>query len=255
MPPIDTRLVQTAVMGGRSSDRPVILPEEPHNLDAFRLQYGTDDFWCGTLLGGCGEQLMTRRYESKVCHFAHHPDRTGTASPCHRQARGSDSADHLFIKHHVTLWLAEQGHAARAELRSLGSGPGDAVDFWLRATKQLFRFELRPEDYRSWRKAASSLSTREGHVEWVFGPTNAITKDMAARQGYALLVRCETSGNDRRVFIGTATLDTKVTWEALESCTITEAGIVTPALIELRAAGHIRPASLFHCGDRLSVCP
>jgi len=30
---IDFRLVQTAVMGGRDSDQPVILPEEPHNLD------------------------------------------------------------------------------------------------------------------------------------------------------------------------------------------------------------------------------
>ncbi|GAA2986335.1 MULTISPECIES: hypothetical protein [Streptomyces] len=46
------------------SDRPVILPEEPHNLDEFRRQYGTDVFWCGTLLGGCGQKLMAKRYEN-----------------------------------------------------------------------------------------------------------------------------------------------------------------------------------------------
>ncbi|MFF4757888.1 hypothetical protein [Streptomyces sp. NPDC001292] len=57
MPQIDTRLVQTAVIGGRDSDQPVILPEEPHNLDEFRRQFSTDRFWCGTLLGGCGEKL------------------------------------------------------------------------------------------------------------------------------------------------------------------------------------------------------
>lgn len=161
MPQIDTRLVQTAVIGGRDSDQPVILPEEPHNLDEFRRQFGTDRFWCGTLLGGCGEKLMTKRYETKVCHFSHYPDRQGNRAVCHRSENGVDSADHLFIKLHVTRWLADQGHAARAELRSLGHGPGDAVDYWLRATEQHLRFELRLEDYRSWRKAADSLGAKK----------------------------------------------------------------------------------------------
>ncbi|MET7843205.1 hypothetical protein ABZT45_32285 [Streptomyces sp. NPDC005356] len=241
---IDTRLVQTAVMGGRDSDRPVILPEEPHNLDEFRRQYGTDRFWCGTLLGGCGEKLMTKRYETKVCHFSHYPDRTGTVAPCHRTSNGVDSADHLFIKQHVKEWLIGQGHAAQADLRSLGTGPGDAVDFWLRATGQHLRFELRPEDYRRWRKAAESLGAREGHVEWVFGPEGAITRDMVARQGYALRVRCETSGNDRRVLIGTVTADSAVSWTPLDTCRLTTDGIVTPALDELRAAKKIRSGGM-----------
>jgi hypothetical protein len=240
VPQTDTRLVQTAVIGGRSSDRPVILPEEPHNLDEFRRQYGTDVFWCGTLLGGCGQKLMTKRYETKVCHFSHYPDRMGTAEPCHRAAKGVDSADHLFIKQHVKDWLAGQGQAAQAELRSLGTGPGDAVDFWLRATGQHLRFELRPEDYLQWRKAAESLGAREGHVEWVFGPDNAITRDMVARQGYALRARCETSGNDRQVLIGTLTADAPVIWAPLDTCRMTPDGMVTPTLNELRAAGKIR---------------
>lgn len=244
MPQIDTRLVQTAVIGGRDSDQPVILPEEPHNLDEFRRQFGTDRFWCGTLLGGCGEQLMTKRYETKVCHFSHYPDRHGNRAVCHRTANGVDSADHLFIKMHATQWLADQGHAARAELRSLGHDPGDAVDFWLRATGQHLRFELHPEDYRSWRRAADSLGAKEGHIEWVFGPDSVITRDMVARQGYALRVRCETDGNDRRVLIGTVTENRTVAWAPLEQCRMTSHGLVTPALEKLRAEGIVRAGGM-----------
>jgi hypothetical protein len=244
VPQIDTRLVQTAVIGGRDSDQPVILPEEPHNLDEFRRQFGTDRFWCGTLLGGCGEKLMTKRYETKVCHFSHYPDRHGDRAVCGRTANGVDSADHLFIKLHVTRWLADQGHAAKAELRSLGHGLGDAVDFWLRATDQHLRFELQPEDYRSWRKAADSLGAKEGHIEWVFGPDGAITRDMVARQGYALRVRCETEGNDRRVLIGTVTENRTVTWAPLEQCRMASSGLVTSALEKLRTEGIIREGGM-----------
>jgi hypothetical protein len=237
---IDFRLVQTAVMGGRDSDQPVILPEEPHNLDEFRRQFGKDDFWCGTLLGGCGERLMTKRYETKVCHFSHFPDREGSRAACHRTANGVDSADHLFVKAHVTQWLAGQGHAAQAELCSLGHGSGDAVDFVLRATNQRLRFELRPNDYRSWRGTADSLAAKEGHVEWVFGLESAITRDMTARYGYALRVRCETDGNSRRVLIGTVTENRPVAWSPLERCRMNGDGLITPDLDELRNRGLIR---------------
>lgn len=240
MPQTDTRLVQTAVIGGRDSEVPVILPEEPHNLDEFRREFGTDRFWCGTLLGGCGEKLMTKRYETKVCHFSHYPDRDGIRAVCHRSDNGEDSADHLFIRLHVKEWLAGQGHAAQSDLRSLGHGPGDAVDFWLRATGQHLRFVLRSQDYHSWRRAADSLGAREGHVDWVFRPEGAVTREMTARQGYALRVRCETAGADRRVLIGTATEDGQVSWEPLKQCRMTRDGLVTPALEGLRAGGHVR---------------
>ncbi|MFD7757244.1 hypothetical protein [Streptomyces sp. NPDC059757] len=244
VPQLDTRLVQTAVIGGRDSDQPIILPEEPHNLDEFRRQFGTDRFWCGTLLGGCGEKLMTKRYETKVCHFSHYPVHDGSRALCHRTANGADSADHLFIKLHVKEWLAQQGHAAQAELRSFGGGPGDAVDFWLRATEQHLRFELCPEDYRSWRRAADSLGAKEGHVEWVFGPDGPIPRDMVARQGYALRVRCETAVDDRRVLIGTVTEKQPVAWAPLDACQMTRDGIVTPVLEELRARGVVREGGM-----------
>ncbi|MGW2544384.1 hypothetical protein ACWC5I_26765 [Kitasatospora sp. NPDC001574] len=240
----DTRLVQTAVIGGRDSEVPVILPEEPHNLDEFRRQFGTNRFWCGTLLGGCGEKLMTKRYETKVCHFSHYPDRDGNRTECHRSATGEDSADHLFIRLHVKEWLAGQGHAAQCDLRSLGHGPGDAVDFWLRATGQHLRFVLRPQDYHSWRRAADSLGAREGHVDWVFRSEGAVTQEMTARQGYALRVRCETAGADRRVLVGTVAEGGQVSWEPLEQCRMTRDGLVTPALEALRAGGRVRQGGM-----------
>ncbi|WP_369266396.1 hypothetical protein [Streptomyces harbinensis] len=241
---MDTRLIHTAVIGGRDSDQPVILPEEPHNLDEFRRRFGTDRFWCGTLLGGCGAKLMTKRYETKVCHFSHYPGRTVGRAACSRTANGVDSADHLFIKLHVTRWLADQGHAAQARLRSFREGPGDAVEFWLRATNQHLRFQLRPENYWSWRKAANSLAAKEGHVEWVFGPDDAITRDMLAREGYALRVRCETKGNERIVLVGTMAEGRAIVWEALEQCRMTRSGLVTPALDELRRSGLIREGGM-----------
>ncbi|WP_416978775.1 hypothetical protein [Streptomyces sp. T028] len=235
---IDTRLIQTAVIGGRDSDQPVILPEQPHNLDEFIRQFGRDDFWCGTLLGGCGEPLRPKRYVTRVCHFAHEPD--PDRGECHRTSHSADGADHLFVKAHVTRWLAGQGYAAQGALRSFGHCHGDAVDFRLHRTNTHLRFELHPEDYRSWRKAADSLGAKEGRIEWVFGRDDALARDMVARRGYALLVRCETDGNDRRVFIGTATDGEKTSWAPLEHCRMTESGLVTPALEELRAEGVVR---------------
>ncbi|WP_330460418.1 hypothetical protein OIB37_28210 [Streptomyces sp. NBC_00820] len=235
---IDTRLIQTAVIGGPASDQPVILPEQPHNLDEFLRQFGRDDFWCGRLLGGCGRPLRPKRYVTKVCHFAHEAG-SGSAA-CRRTTYSANDADHLFIKAHVTRWLATQGHAAHGELRSFGHCHGDAVDFWLRRTKTHLRFELHPEDYRIWRKAADSLGAKEGRIEWVFAQDDALTHDMVARRGYALRVRCETYDNDRRVFIGTVTDGKKTVWAPLGQCRMTDSGLVTPALEQLRAEGVVR---------------
>lgn len=221
---IDTRLIQTAVIGGRDSEQPVILPEEAHNLDQFRLRYSAERFWCGTLLGGCGEPLTTKRYEDKVCHFSHYPDPQGLRD-CRRAAYGAESADHLFIKRHVKAWLAVQGHAAQADLRSHGQGPADAVDFWLRATERLLRFELRPQGVRSWIPAAESLAATSGHVEWVFGCDCPLVSEMVARQGHALRSRCETSGADRRVLIGVADGTGATVWAPLEECRMTKEGL------------------------------
>ncbi|MEU4506931.1 competence protein CoiA family protein [Streptomyces sp. NPDC024089] len=236
---VDTRLVQTAVIGTRDSDQPVILPEQPYNLDQFRSHFQDKRFWCGTLLGGCGEELMTKRYETKVCHFAHFPDRTSNAAACHRIANGADSADHLFIKRDVTLWLKSCGFRPQAELRNLGHGPGDAVDFWLPKTRQRLRFQLGHQDYRTWYRAEQEFGTASEQMNWIFGVDGPISANMMQRQGYALRVKCETDGSDRRVFIGTEHPGRPVAWSALDECRLTPDGLVTLVLEELLSDGSV----------------
>lgn len=236
---IDTRLVQTAVIGTTDSDQPVILPEQPYNLDQFRRHFQGKRFWCGTLLGGCGEELMTKRYETKVCHFAHFPDRTGMAPACHRVANGADSADHLFIKRDLTDWLKAQGFGVQAELCHLGTGPGDAVDFWLPSTRQRLRFQLCLQDYRNWYRAEQDLSTSSEQMDWIFGAEGPISANIVQRQGYALRVKCETHGSDRRVLIGVERTGRPVTWSALDDCRLTSDGLVTPVLEELLSDGSV----------------
>ncbi|MEU9875218.1 competence protein CoiA family protein [Streptomyces phaeochromogenes] len=236
---VDTRLIQTAVIGVRDSDQPVILPEEPYNLDQFRRHFQRKRFWCGTLLGGCGGELMTKRYETKVCHFAHYPDHAGTAPVCDRIANGADSADHLFIKRDVIAWLQAQGLRVRVELRNLGTGPGDAVDFWLPSTHQLLRFQLCLQDYRTWYRAERELSTSSEQMDWLFGAEGPISANMVERQGYALRVKCETHGSDRRVLIGVERAGRPVTWSPLDDCRLTSDGLITPVLEELLRDGSV----------------
>ncbi|MFJ2198473.1 competence protein CoiA family protein [Streptomyces violaceusniger] len=236
---VDTRFVQTAVIGTRNSDQPVIFPEQPYNLGRFRRHFQGKRFWCGTLLGGCGEELMTKRYETKVCHFAHFPDRTGNAPECHRVANGADSADHLFIKRDLTTWLESQGVRVQAELRHLGQGPGDAVDFWLPKTQQRLRFQLCHQDYRTWYRAEQELGTPSEQMDWIFGADGPISANMVQRQGYALRVKCETSGSDRRVLIGVEHPGRPVAWSALDECRLTPDGLVTPVLKELLSDGSV----------------
>ncbi|MFJ8025529.1 hypothetical protein [Streptomyces sp. NPDC096311] len=58
----DRRQIETAVLGAADSEEPLMLPLEAIELDAFRRRHGSDTFWCGLLLGGCGLQLTTKLY-------------------------------------------------------------------------------------------------------------------------------------------------------------------------------------------------
>ncbi|MFF4353789.1 hypothetical protein [Streptomyces sp. NPDC001530] len=53
---------QTAVLGNVESEEPLMLPMEAIELDVFRRRHEPDTFWCGLLLGGCGNQLTTKLY-------------------------------------------------------------------------------------------------------------------------------------------------------------------------------------------------
>ncbi|BFV56371.1 hypothetical protein KCMC57_up14750 [Kitasatospora sp. CMC57] len=224
----DHRLVQTGVIGHASSEIPIILPMEAHELERWRKLHPSHTYWCGTKLGGCGRQLADRLYRDKVCHFAHHPNHDGSPFVCHRTANGEDSADHLFIKQGVERWLRTSRLSGSATLRNLGTGPGDAVDVHIPKTRQRFRFQLSGLDYRAWRRADMELADDSDGIDWIFNQDGPITREMLGRFGYTLRVRCETEGAVRRIYVGAerphqAVID----WTPFEDCTLTLTGLIT----------------------------
>ncbi|MFC8718618.1 hypothetical protein [Kitasatospora sp. NPDC057198] len=109
---MDTRLIQTAVLGSPDSDVPVVCPEDADELDAFRREHADETWWCGTHLpGGCGRRLTTKLYRDRISHFAHYAD-GGSEHRCGGASRGKDSANHLFVKADLATWLRSQGVVA-----------------------------------------------------------------------------------------------------------------------------------------------
>lgn len=227
---LDHRLVQTAVIGDKDSDHPVILPMDAHELDIWRRMHPSYDYWCGLQLGGCGGQLTDRRYTNKVCHFAHH----ATAPICYRTANGESSADHLFIKRGVRRLMDKRQLRGKVQTRDLGNGPGDAVDVYLTESRRRLRFQLSPVDYRAWRGATDELGADAADIDWIFAAEGQITQQIIGSHGYCLRVRCETVGGERRVHIGAEARDRTVAWTPLEDCALTPSGIVTPHVEEIR---------------------
>ena len=78
---MDQRLIRTAVLGGPDSLEPVIMPTVYEVAMGLRLTHHGETFWCGTWLGGCGSQIMTKIGRRKVPHFAHYPE---MAEKCRR---------------------------------------------------------------------------------------------------------------------------------------------------------------------------
>ncbi|MFE2456432.1 hypothetical protein [Streptomyces sp. NPDC059402] len=232
---LDHRLVQTAVIGHKNSDHPVILPMDAGELDRWRKAHPGYSYWCGLQLGGCGGELSDRRYTAKVCHFAHH----ATAPACHRKNNGESSADHLFIKRGVQGLLAERKMKGRVETRDLGTGPGDAVDVYLPDSRRRLRFQLGAVNYQAWRRADDELAADADGIDWIFASGGPVTQQFVGRHGYCLRVRCETVGGERRVHIGAEAWDRTVSWTPLEDCLLTPAGIVASRAERI----HLSPAS------------
>lgn len=226
----DHRLVQTAVIGQKNSDLPIILPMDAFELDIWRKRHPDYTYWCGLQLGGCGGELSDRRCTDKVCHFAHQPD----APVCRRKATGESSADHLFIKQGVRRLMEVRKLQGKVQTHDLGTSPGDAVDVYLADSRRRLRFQLSAVDYRTWRRSAEDLGAQGGDIDWIFGTEGPVTQQFLGRQGYCLRVRCETVGGERRVDIGAEARDRTVAWTPLEDCTLTPSGIVTPHVEEIR---------------------
>ncbi|MGX4695189.1 hypothetical protein [Streptomyces sp. JNUCC 63] len=222
----DTRRIQTAVLGHRESDEPLVLPLEAFELDVFRHLYQGATFWCGVLLGGCGGRLATKLYTDRACHFAHYPDPDGALTVCSRTHGGVGSADHLYLKAVTTAWLREQGRGAHFHFaRHEGAPVGSVVDIDVEGGMQL-RVHINGEVPVRWDPT--------GRTETVLGPGVRVEYETLARRRYVNRVRFYSDGPCRRVQIGTEALGRGTEWFALEDCTMAPDGLVTPVVAELR---------------------
>ncbi|MBO1330966.1 hypothetical protein [Streptomyces sp. VRA16 Mangrove soil] len=237
----DSRLVQTAVIGGPGSGRPIILPTDADELALWRRRHPSYTYWCGTQLGGCGHELSDRLYRDKVCHFAHHPHTT-----CLRVATGESSADHLFIRDDLATWSGRRGLKGSTTLRNLGTGPGDAVDFRARGTRQHVRFQFSRIAYGQWRETSTLLGRETATLDWVFGAGSAhqeIMEELYDSHGHVLRFRFETVGAVRRAQVRAEDPRKSTPWASLNDCLMGPNGLQVPGA-ERRRRVVARPAAL-----------
>ncbi|MEV5202340.1 competence protein CoiA family protein [Streptomyces sp. NPDC053720] len=237
----DRRLVQTAVIGSAASGLGIVLPQGADELRRLRRRHPAYTYWCGTQLGGCGGKLADRLYADKVCHFAHAPN-----ASCHRRANGTDSADHLFVKQDLARWARDGGIDARAVLRDLGSGPGDAVDFRVRAGRQRVRFQFRKLTHPEWSAACEELERDAASLDWVFGPGSAhpeTVREMREAFGHVLRFRFETQGVARHVRIRAEEARRSTDWVPLDACAMTPEGLRVPGARRLTGTSR-RPVAV-----------
>ncbi|MFD5773886.1 competence protein CoiA family protein [Streptomyces fungicidicus] len=220
----DTRKVQTAVLDGADSDRPVFLPYDHDDFDDFMRTRTREDFYCGTLLGGCGKQLTAKRYTDKKCHFAHRPP-----VHCRRTRTDEASADHLYIGQALGRWLAREGQRdTDITYPDLGSGPGGAVEVQFGAGRRLIRVQLSHLPVAAWEAARAELSGTHPNVQWAYGPHSGLGHGEVQAAGQAVRFTCRTEGGNRVVYVGTQDTDRTIEWTTLDRCRLTDEGIAVP---------------------------
>ncbi|MFD7401642.1 competence protein CoiA family protein [Streptomyces sp. NPDC059866] len=223
----DTRKVQTAVSGHAGSDLPVYLPMDAGEFSAFISRYSQRAFFCGTLLGGCGQRLSPKQYRDRKCHFAH----VSAAVSCGRTEGDEASADHLYIGRAIADWLKRQNQrAVQPVYKPKGHQVRDVIDVSYEAGRRLVRVQLARLSKREWEESDAELGARYAGLNWLFGPDSLLANWQIDRQGYALRVQCRSLGATREVEIGTQFPDRPVEWTSLSECSLTPEGIVTPDL-------------------------
>ena len=215
-----------------------MLPLEAMELEAFRRRHGDDTFWCGLLLGGCGDQLTTKLYTDRVCHFAHHPSADGQPHQCSRRARGVASADHLYVKAAAAAWLREQHLPAEFDFAQPGGVPiGSVVD--IRFSGCRLRVHLDQATAPAW--------DRED-VEPVLGMSVPVDRDTLIRRWYVHRIRLDSEGTTRRVRIGTEAFSRPTEWFAFDECEMTDRGLSTPAVERIVRSHTTRPVASWPTG-------
>ncbi|MFE5689667.1 hypothetical protein [Streptomyces sp. NPDC056512] len=223
----DSRLVQTAVIGHERSDVPVLLPTAAIELDQFRHVHGGDTFWCGLLLGGCGARLADKLYVDRQCHFQHYPQGPGGAPACRRRGIGEASADHLYVKRALENSLSGHGREARY---SYPEPLGSLLDVDLDDGRQL-RVHLDGQVPPTWGEGSVAILAAGVPLE----------PGTLSRCPYVYRVRLESSGAERRVWIGTESLARPTEWTPLTDCGWGPDGLVTETAARILRDGPAEP--------------
>ncbi|MEU2625177.1 competence protein CoiA family protein [Streptomyces sp. NPDC007157] len=198
---------------------------EAIELDDFRARHTGQTYWCGTWLNGCGHQLFTKLYTDRACHFAHRPDPEHTSS-CARKAAGVSSADHLYIKHGLLAWMAEQDVAVTATIPREADGSIGGEVLFAPAGHAGLRVLLS--------EAGSPAPGEEDSAHLVLGPEMASDPDVLLRQGYVNRIQLVPDGTRRRIQVGTERHGGATEWFDLHEVGFTDAGLTTPAVEEVR---------------------
>ncbi|MFC8394838.1 competence protein CoiA family protein [Streptomyces sp. NPDC057238] len=233
----DTRKVQTAVAGRPGSDEPVFLPFDHGEFPDFLARYPNLDFFCGSLLGGCGKKLSAKRYTSRKCHFAHHPP-----VRCRRTANNESSADHLYVGQALKQWLRQQGQRdVTVSYDLFGADSGGCVNVSFDRGRRIVRVQLDRMEWKSWLARRKKLNrTTRGRVDWLYGPDSMLAHNEVDAANYALRVQCRTVGVTREVQIGTQLPGHTIEWTTLDHCRLTDSKILTPYLEETDEGVRVR---------------
>ncbi|MFE8926379.1 hypothetical protein [Streptomyces rochei] len=226
---VDNRQIQTAVLAAPESDDPVVCPTDADELDAFREEFAGTTFWCGILLGGCGGQLLTRRGNVRVSHFAHFPDPEGLLPECGRRSRGVASADHLYVRAATQAWLRRQGHTPRYRYIDRDDVPvGSLVEIELDGRTLLLHMD--PTTPPDWDAAQAG--------DIILGPGVQVDYRTLVRRGYVNRIKFVSEGNQRVMMLGTELPMMGTDWDfELADCTVDEHGrLITPVVTRLKAA-------------------
>ncbi|MDX3488359.1 hypothetical protein [Streptomyces sp. ID05-18] len=204
-------------------------PTDADELDVFRQEFSATTFWCGILLGGCGGQLLTRRGNVRVSHFAHFPDPDGLLPECGHRSRGIASADHLYVRTTTQKWLRDQGHTPRYRYHDHAESPaGSLVEIDLGGhTLMLHLDPATPPDWEA---------TTEADV--ILGPGVPIDHRTLVRRGYVNRVKFISEGSQRVMVLGTELPHVGTDWSfGLTDCTVDEHGrLITPVVTRWKTA-------------------
>ncbi|MGY3676859.1 hypothetical protein [Streptomyces sp. TE33382] len=207
----------------------MVCPTDADELDEFRQEFSGTTFWCGTLLGGCGGPLLTRRGYVRVSHFAHFPDPDGLLPECGRRSRGIASADHLYVRTATQKWLRRQGHTPRYRYHDHAEAPaGSLVEIDLGGHTLLLHMDTAtPPDWEATTAA-----------DVILGPGVPIDHRTLIRRGYVNRVKFISEGNQRVMVLGTELPHVGTDWDFdLEDCTVDEHGrLITPVVTRWKTA-------------------